>query len=138
MVDVLLVDDEPGMLGAWERLFAIQPDMRLAGTLPSADGLMAAVKALRPGLVVIDLTMPGLDPFEAIARLHTDHPDLHIVVFSGMNDDATIRRAVEAGARGFVDKLADPLEMLGALRRVAAGERALPEWFEPSADRGRR
>lgn len=134
MIEVLLVDDEPGMLGAWERLFAVQPDMRLVGTLPNADELLSAVERLGPTMVVIDLTMPGLDPFRAIAQLHADHPETRIVVFSGMNDEASVRRAVEAGARGFVDKLADPLEMLGALRRVAAGERALPEWFESSAE----
>lgn len=126
MVNVLLVDDEPRLLRAWSLLFAEDPGFCVVGTLDRADGLMDMAERTSPHVVVLDLTMPGLDPFAAIRLMAAAHPDVRVIVYSAQSDPLLMRRSIDAGAWGFVDKLCPPEEMFRAVRRVASGEAVVP------------
>jgi len=119
---VLLVDDEPRLVQAWIKLFASEPEFDLVATLDTADGLVEKVNEFDPRIVVLDLGLPGIDPLEVLRSLSESRPDVRIVVHSGQSDGRIREAAFDAGAWGFVDKLAPPEEVFSVLRRVAAGE----------------
>lgn len=123
---VAVIDDEPALRSAWERLVGNQPDMELLYTLSSADGLIESIKAHTPQVVLLDLRMPGRDPLDALTEALRLHPATKAVVYSGDCDRETLSKAQAAGASGFVDKLTSPLEVLEVIRRVGRGDRVFP------------
>lgn len=84
--------------------------------------------SLSTNVVVINLTMPGREPLGAVTELSGRMPQVRSIVFSGCDDDATVRGAVGAGARGRVPKLKGglPGDVLGTIRRVIHGEMCFP------------
>lgn len=126
VITVLFVDDDPRLRHVWSRLIDAQPDMKLAGTLAQADGLADAANTLSPDVAIVDLTMPGLDPIEAIRALTAAQSPMRIVVYSGHSDARLMSAAFDAGAWGYIDKLTAPSEALTVLRRVAKGELVFP------------
>jgi two-component system response regulator DesR len=132
MIKVLFADDEPKLRQAWERLFTSQPDMELVGTLADAEGLVDAVTTLKPDIAVLDLSMPGRDPLDEIRRLVVVSPNVRTIVYTGRGDEETIRAAFDAGAWGYLDKLAPPADMFRTVRRVACGEAVFPPGLSES------
>jgi DNA-binding NarL/FixJ family response regulator len=127
-IRVLWVDDSPDLLGAYSRLVQRTPGLEMIGTLQSADELVSESTRLSPDVVVIDLTMPGKEPLSAVSELSGKMPNIRSIVFSGYDDDATVRSAVDAGAWGLVPKLKGglPGDVLGTIRRVINGEMCFP------------
>ena len=117
---VLCVDDSVDLTRATGKLINTQADLENAGALHSADGLLEEVKRRRPDVVLMDLTMPGPPPIEAVAQLARQAPWCRVVVYSGHSDEELIDSAFRAGARAFTSKGKDPLEVLEVIRRVAA------------------
>ena len=103
----LLIDAEPGLEVIAE-----------AGTVP--DTVMKA-RALRAGVLVLDLNMPGGSSLEAIPQIREEAPDTAIVVLTMQNDPAFARKALQAGAAGFVLKEAADDELLEAIRQASSG-----------------
>jgi len=125
-IRIIFVDDEPALRSTWEKLIAAESDMTLAASLPSADALAEHVARTGAALVLMDVSLPGTDALTATAELARTHPECRVVMYSGRNDFDTVRRAYEAGAWGFVDKLEPVQSILQAIRRVCAGELAFP------------
>ncbi|MBK9116348.1 MAG: response regulator transcription factor [Betaproteobacteria bacterium] len=121
---ILVVDDHPLILHA---LTQVLP--QLDGTLEllgAADrGQTRTVLARHPdcALVLLDLTLPGAHGLDLLAELKRDFPRLPVVVLSATHDHATVGAALAAGARGFVAKTANPVELLDAVQAVLAGGR---------------
>ena len=78
------------------------------------------------GIVVLDLTMPGRTPLEALGELSRTNPGVRTIVFTGHDDPSTITAAADAGAWGLVSKMGEPGDLIKAVRRVAAGEACFP------------
>jgi two-component system response regulator NreC len=104
----LLLDNEDGLQVVAE-----------AGTVPDAERL---ARAHRPSVLVLDLNMPGGSSLEAIPRLRESAPGTAIVVLTMQDDPAFARKALQAGALGFVLKEAADEELLQAIRLAAAGD----------------
>jgi DNA-binding NarL/FixJ family response regulator len=91
--------------------------------------------ALEVDLVLMDMNMPDLSGEKLIARIRALYPELPILVFSLLNHPAVARRALRAGANGFLVKGGDPDTLVNVLHRVAAGERFLDSSVaEPALD----
>ncbi len=121
-IKVLCVDDSRRLTDAWTRLFGMQADLEVVGALPSADSLMEAVAARQPDVVLMDLTMGGRDPLDAVAELARIRPDVRVIICSGHSDPALTTRALDAGAWGCISKAQDPGRIMDAIRSVARGD----------------
>ncbi len=89
----------------------------------AADGreAVAVVATTEPDVVLMDLSMPEQDGFEATAHITAAHPSTRVVVITLFDDEPSVVRALEAGARGYVSKQADPEQILGAIHAVVSG-----------------
>jgi len=124
-IRVLCVDDHadiPEMLG---RCIAAEPDMECAGALHTADNLAAEVRQTGADVVLLDLTMPGKDPLEALrevaAASSPPGKPPRVIAYSGHDDSQSIERAMNAGACGYLSKDAEVHVVLAAIRDAARG-----------------
>jgi DNA-binding NarL/FixJ family response regulator len=117
---VLLADDHLLVAEALKSLLAAEFD--LVGVVEDGWALVEAARTLRPDVIVADVTMPHLNGIDALGRLRQDG-DRVPVVFLTMHRDVTFaRRALEAGASGFVLKHSAPAELVTAIRAALAGK----------------
>ncbi len=121
MIRVLLVDDHAMVRAGITALLASTEDVEVAGQ--AADGAEAVVVGLetRPDVVLMDLSMPGVDGVEATRRMVAEDPDVRIVVLTSFSDRERVSDALVAGAVGYQLKDCEPAELLAAIRAAAAG-----------------
>ncbi len=119
-IRVLLADDHRFILDGLRAMLAGEEGIDVVGT--AEDGRIAVRLAaeLAPHVVVIDLSMPGLDGIEATRQIKAARSDTQVVVLTGLADARTASRALEAGALGYVAKDAAMDELPQAIRTVAA------------------
>jgi two-component system response regulator NreC len=121
-IKVVIADDHVVVRKGLRLLIDAEPGLRVvaeAGTVPDA---LRMARAHRPGVLVLDLNMPGGSSLEAIPTIREQAPMTAIVVLTMQNDPAFARQALQAGALGFVLKEAADDELLGAIRLAAEGE----------------
>lgn len=126
-IRVLVADDHPLIRSGLAAVFATTPDMVVAAEASDGASATARYAEVRPDVVLMDLRMPGVGGVEATSRILAADPDARVLVLTTYDGDADIRRALDAGARGYLlkDMLGD--EVVVAVRAVHAGARAVPE-----------
>lgn len=98
------------------------PRYDLVGFATDGHHLLASARALRPDVVVTDITMPRLSGFEVLGELRKSHPDIRVVMLSMHDEPEYARRAVALGASGFVAKDARPDRIIDAIEAALAGQ----------------
>ena len=126
-VRVVCVDDNHDVVQMLELVLDAEPDLVCVAAAQEVEQLAETVRTKAAQVVVLDATMPGCDPIEAMRDLLTACPDVRVVVYSGFDDAASIDRAIEAGACGYVSKDAPIEKLVGVVRGVAAGSFEFPE-----------
>ena len=117
---VLLADDHRMMA---EGLKALLPDeFELVGIVEDGRAMIEAAERLRPDVIVADVAMPNLNGFEALARLRKSHPKIKVVFLTMHQNAAYARRALDAGASGFVVKHSAPEELVVAIHAALKGK----------------
>jgi DNA-binding NarL/FixJ family response regulator len=123
MIRVLIVDDHAllrsSLRGRLEQEDGILP-VAEAGT---AEQAVVEARAFQPDLVLLDLLLPRRSGYEAIQGILNVAPETRVLVVSSQTAPSAVRRAIRAGAHGYVPKRASDVELIKAIRRVAAGER---------------
>ena len=119
-VRVLVVDDHP-MVRAGLRSMLSGDEVEVVGEAGSGAEAVERAVALDPGLVLLDVELPDMDGVETLARLRAQAPGAAVLMVSMHDDPAMVRRAVEAGAAGYVLKGIGRRELLAAVRAVRAG-----------------
>ncbi len=127
MIRVLLADDHSIVRAGLRRLIEASGDMQVV--VEAADGRQAIGEALkhRPDVAVVDISMPGLDGLEVIARLADQLPDLPVLVLTMHEEEQYVVRSLSAGARGYLTKRAAPEQLAKAIRKVHEGGRFLSD-----------
>jgi DNA-binding NarL/FixJ family response regulator len=120
-IQVLIADDHPVFRFGLRALLSATPDLRVAGEAPGGQEAVTLAAALQPDVVVMDLNMPDLNGLEATRRILQTSPHIAILVVT-MFDDDSVFAAMQAGARGYLLKGAEPETTLRAIRTVASGE----------------
>lgn len=121
-IQILVAEDSNAFRDGLRDLFKAAPDMNLAGE--ATNGLEAIEQARRfqPDVILMDLNMPELNGIEATRQILRTSPHIAILVLTMYDDDESVFAAMRAGARGYVLKGALKIEILRAIRGVAAGE----------------
>ena len=117
---VLIVEDHPIVRNGLRRLLAAEGELEIREAANGKEAL-SIFREQRPGLVILDVNLPGIGGLEVIARLKIADPNARVLVLSMHDDEIHVTRALQAGAAGYVSKNAPPDEILEAIRRVAAG-----------------
>ncbi|MGC9960592.1 MAG: response regulator transcription factor [Acidimicrobiales bacterium] len=125
MITVLLADDQHLVRGALAALLSLEDDITVVGEVGRGDELVAAVELLSPDVVLVDIEMPGLDGLAATAILTTVAPKARVLILTTFGRPGYLRRAMEAGALGFVVKDTPARQLADAVRRVSRGERVV-------------
>jgi DNA-binding NarL/FixJ family response regulator len=99
-----------------------EPDLRVLGEAATADQALVQTRALRPDVVLLDLLLPRKNGCEVIPDLVRHEPRTRVLVVSSQAAPSWVRRALSAGAAGYVPKRASDRELVTAIRRVADGE----------------
>jgi two-component system response regulator DesR len=124
-IRVLLADDQHLVRGALAALLSLEDDIDVVAEVGRGDEVVAAARAAQPDVALLDVEMPGLDGIAAAAALRAAVPGCKVLILTTFGRPGYLRRAMEAGALGFVVKDAPAVELATAVRRVAAGERVV-------------
>lgn len=121
MIRVLIADDHKMFRQGLRMLFDIEPDIDIVGEAQQGLEVPELARTLRPDVVLMDINMPGIDGIEASRRILQENPDCSIIILTMFREDEHVFDAIKAGARGYVLKDADSVEVIDAIRKVAAG-----------------
>jgi len=118
---ILLADDHVTVRHGLKLLIDGQPDMQVVSEASDGNSAIQQAVALKPDVIVMDISMPGMNGLEATRKLKQRQPDAAIVTLTRHGDDAYLQELLRAGVSGYVLKQSAPTELLQAIRAVAAG-----------------
>ncbi|MEO8519517.1 MAG: response regulator transcription factor [Dermatophilaceae bacterium] len=125
MTTVLLVDDHPLVRAGLAALIATADDLDVIGESGGGELAVTLAGQLDPDVVLMDLSMPGMDGVEATRRILGAHPQIRVVVLTSFADQERVADALEAGAVGYLLKDCDGRDVLAAIRSAALGHAPL-------------
>lgn len=118
---VLVADDHPLMLEGLRRVLEEESGIEIVGEARNGKEVLDLTSRTRPGMILMDLRMPGMDGLACLKLLHRHHPDVKVVVISVSSDPAHIREALEQGASAYIAKTVNPPDLGSILRQASDG-----------------
>lgn len=146
MIRVLIAEDQGMVRGALAALLALEGDITVVAEVGRGDEVVPRALEARPDVALLDIEMPGLDGISAASQLRQALPGCSVLILTTFGRPGYLRRAMDAGAAGFLLKDAPASELASAIRRAAAGGRvvdpslaiaALSEGSNPLSERER-
>jgi two-component system response regulator DesR len=125
VIRLLLADDQTLVRTALATLLDLEEDFAVVAQVGRGDQVVAAALQSRPDVALLDIEMPGMDGLAAAAAIAHEVPDCKMIMLTAFGRPGYLRRAMEAGASGFVVKDAPAEQLADAVRRVARGERVV-------------
>lgn len=119
---VLLVDDHKIIRDGLRAVLEGRPDIEVVGEAANGHEALVLVRTLRPEVVVMDVSMPGLNGIDATARLASEHPEIKVLGLSMASDRRYVLAMLSAGASGYLLKDAASDELIRAIQTVASGQ----------------
>jgi DNA-binding NarL/FixJ family response regulator len=120
-IRVAIAEDHALVRAGFRALLAGLPGVEVVAEAADGREALAMIAAHAPDVVVMDLTMPGLNGIQAIAQAHLDHPEVRVIVLSMHDNEEYVRQALRAGAAAYLLKDSSPTELELAVRAVARG-----------------
>src|SRR4249920_2150280 len=118
---ILLADDHVTVRHGLKLLIESQPDMKVVAEASDGNAAIESAMALKPDVVVMDISMPGMNGLVATRKLKQRQPATAIVTLTRHSDDAYLQELLRAGVSGYVLKQSAPSELLQAIRAAGAG-----------------
>lgn len=118
---ILLADDHVTVRHGLKLLIEAESDMKVIAEASDGKAAMQTAIALKPDVIVMDISMPGMNGLAATRALKQKHPNLVIVTLTRHGDDAYVQELLRAGVAGYVLKQSAPNELIHAIRATAAG-----------------
>jgi two-component system, NarL family, response regulator DesR len=125
MIRVLLAEDQELVRGAMAALLSLEPDIEVVAQVGRGDEVLATARASQPHVALLDIEMPGADGITAAAELRRHVPGCRVLMLTTFGRPGYLRRAMGAGASGFMLKDAPAADLAVAIRRTMAGERVV-------------
>lgn len=124
-IRVLLADDQALVRGALSALLNLETDLVVVAEVGSGEAVLSAIEQHAPDIALLDVEMPGMDGLEATARVKQAHPEVRVLIVTTFGRPGFLRRALQAGADGFVVKDTPAAQLADAVRRVHMGLRVV-------------
>jgi two-component system response regulator DesR len=124
-IRLLLADDQALVRGALAALLRLEPDLEVVIEVDRGDAVLAAVEQHPVDVALLDIEMPGMDGIAVVEQLRREVPGVRCLIVTTFGRPGYLRRAIEAGAAGFVVKDSPAAELADAVRRVHAGMRVV-------------
>ncbi|SES05573.1 response regulator [Salisediminibacterium halotolerans] len=121
-VSILLADDHGVLLSGIQLMLTNEADWSICAACHSGEEAVAAASKHEPDIAIMDISMPGIGGIEAAKQMKAASPQTKILMLSMYSEEDYLRRALEAGASGYVLKKAVDTELIGAVKTVLAGE----------------
>ncbi|MFF1460887.1 response regulator [Streptomyces sp. NPDC058330] len=121
-VRLLLAEDQGMMRSALALLLGMEPDFEVVAQVGAGDRILEAALTSRPDVALLDIELPGLSGLDAAAELREEVPDCRVLILTTFGRPGYLRRAMEAGAAGFLVKDGPVEDLAKAVRRVLGGE----------------
>ena len=125
MISVLLADDQALVRGALAALLDLEPDLSVVAQVGSGEEAVEACARELPDVALLDVEMGGMDGITATAQVKRRTPDVKVLIVTTFGRPGYLRRALQAGADGFVVKDTPAAQLADAVRRVASGLRVI-------------
>lgn len=122
LIRVFLVDDQSMLRAAFKSLLAHNPRYLVVGDSGDAREAVQRIGELKPDVVLLDITMPGLSGIDAIAPIRKAHPKVRILMLTHHEGESFVEQALKAGADGYLSKDSDPVELQLAVDSVYKGD----------------
>jgi two-component system, NarL family, response regulator len=131
-IKCLACDDHPSVREGLALLLAGTSDIDLVGSVHTGEEALDAVQRHDPGVVIVDVRLPGMDGISTVKRLAEEAPGAGTVMFSAYGDKRLLSDAISAGARGYVMKGSPPDDLLRAIRTVDRGDAFVDPSLSPA------
>jgi two-component system response regulator DesR len=134
-IRIVVAEDQGMVLGALASLLALESDIEVLARAPDGAAAWRHVEQLRPDVLVSDIEMPGMTGLELAARIRDGRLPTRVLIVTTFGRPGYLRRALDAGVRGYLLKDQPSEELASAVRRVASGARVIaPELAEAAWD----
>ena len=125
VISVMLVDDHMLVRKGFRMLLQDAPDIKVVAEAESGEEACRLYPEFAPDVVVMDISMPGMGGIEAMRRILGRHPQARVLALSAHEDTIHPRRALTAGASGYVSKRSAPEALVSSIRQVAEGKKVI-------------
>ncbi len=119
---ILIADDHGVIRAGLQALLDAEPDMQVVGEAATGEDVIRLADRLTPEIVLMDISMPGLNGIEATRKISEAHPSIRVLVLTVHEDKELLQEALRCGACGYVLKQAVKSELINAIHAVARGE----------------
>lgn len=118
---IIIVDDHPMMRKGLSSTLETQPGYEISAQLERAEDAIDTIEKVKPDLIIVDISLPGMNGIELVKNLNFQYPDLKVLVVSRHEESLYAERALRAGAKGYVMKFESSDILLKAVRKVLSG-----------------
>jgi two-component system, NarL family, response regulator DesR len=125
VIRILLAEDQGLVRDALARLLELEPDLHIVAQVSTGDQVVPAALEAKPDIALLDIEMPGLDGLSATADLRQAAPECRVLILTTFGRPGYLRRAMDAGANGFLVKDGPVDQLAAAIRRAMLGEQII-------------
>lgn len=130
-IRVMVVDDHTIVRDGIQSLLSLTPDIEVVGEAVNGREALEIARKLSPDVIIMDISMPIMDGIEATRRIHKELSDVKVIILTQYEDSEHVFPIIEAGACGFISKIAASSELISGIRSVHRGD----SYLSPSVAR---
>jgi DNA-binding NarL/FixJ family response regulator len=130
-IRIMVVDDHTIVRDGIQSLLSLTPDIEVVGEAVNGREALETARKLLPDVIIMDISMPIMDGMEATRRIHKELPEIKIIILTQYDDSEHVFPIIEAGACGFISKIAASSELISGIRSVHRGD----SYLSPSVAR---
>jgi two-component system, NarL family, invasion response regulator UvrY len=123
MINILLVDDHPIIRDGLRAALAQDTGLNVVGEAQNADEAITKTREARPDVVLLDISLPGKNGFEVLKQLHTEMPEVRVLILSTYSEKQYAVRCLKSGAWGYLTKSSGSAELIEAIRTIMQGRK---------------
>jgi len=125
MIRLLIVDDHEMVREGLKAILVAEQDFQIVGEAASAEQAVEIIERLRPHIALVDIRLPGTNGIELCHAITEHYPETAVIILTTFTDENLVAQCIQAGARGFIIKDIERLDLKRSIRAVARGEAAI-------------